>query len=650
MKVQRISQYIDELRKEEIQAEGDAVLLDSISSYFINKPSETPLDKQDIIFLIECFKTRWDSERGKEHDYTLSNSPIELKWVNLAKELGAYADIPYLKILMHTITNNTDPHDGSALTETETMTNFYLANKGTLLCRKRSLCDHLLDHGLELATSRSTEAAVIFTLEELSNLKRCKVSSVFSVETKIDTNQNGVKEKLKITEYFTSFWDFLQRKIFAHGCVNAEELPTTFFSQLLELIESYISLKADGKEFGIFQKEVGKFFEYVYNSPLPKVNSLYGERVFYKGREHYLIDVLIAIFDATQFNLEPEMLSIARLLFTIHPELEVKNNALRLFYLDEQKKVVYTQENEVEAYINCCRLLVSMYATKFDFGFFVYKGEDIFAWDQENEIPHEFSNIYMHLLKVFNSDRPNYIDAYYNIIKKEIASLVRETTHWARVIRTSTSREWLKKVHSSSFADINGYWYPPEVIIHRLLKFIQTNTTFKKQINEFLDKLVTTYAQEQGDFRKELRVNILFAQFLSKLSEQQCNNLITFMNKRDDVLADGIKSDFLNNCITHINSRLVELGYHRPIEKSIGFFQVQLNYEIDPSLVLGVERLIDVVEHYATGLELGHLDNEVQGKIRRFLFDLKDPILSCVDRKESIKDSETRVDPIGQPS
>lgn len=649
MKVQRVSECLNELREEAIQAEGDAVLLDKINTYFFSKPSETLLDRSDIVFLLECFTMRWEAVRGKDHDYTLSNSPIELKWVSLAKELGKYAGIPYLKILMSTITNDKDPHDGSALTQTETMTNFYLANNGTVLCRKRSLCDYLLDHELKLVTSKNVKAAVVFTLDELSSLKRCKVNSIFSIVTDIEDSPTLTNEKQTVTEYFTSFWDFLQRKVFARSAHDGE-FPISFLAPLFHLVEHYICLKLEDKDFSAFQHEASKFFEQLYNNPVSNVNSLYGQRVFYKGREHYLLDVLIVIFDANQFNLEQEMLAISKLLFSIQPELESKNNLLRTFYLEEQKKVVHTPENEVEAYINCCRLLVSLFVTKFDLGIFVYKGQEIFTWDQENEIPNEFSGIYTKLLKVFNSEKPNYIHAYYNVIKNEIVSLVKENAHWARKIRTGTSRDWLKKAHISSLAEIDGYWYPPELIIHRLLKFIQTDTPFKKQIANFLDELVTTYTQEQGDFRKELRVNILFSQFLSKLSEQQCHTVVMFMTSGDDVSADGIESDFLNNCIVHINSRLVELGYHQPIDKSLAFFQAEPCYDIDPALILGATHLIEVIEQYATKLELGHLDNEVQGKIRRFLFDLKNPILSCADKSESIKDSETRVDPIGQPS
>lgn len=658
MKVQRISEYINELRKDAIQAKCDAALLDKIHTYFLSKPSETLLGRPDIVFLIECFAMRWQAVRGNDHDYTLSNSPIELTWANLAKELGKYADIPYLKILMSTIVNDKDPHDGSELTQTETMTNFYLANQGTLLCRKRSLCDYLLDHELKLATSRRLDTAVVFTLEEISSLKRCKVNSCFSIETKGES-QTEIHEKQTLTEYFTSFWDFLQRKVFASSS-SVGELPISFFTPLFELVECYISLKIDGKEFSSFQKKASEFFEHVYNSATTEVNSLYGHRVFYKEREHHLLDVLIAIFDATQFNLEQEIFVITRLLFSIDPELETKSSLVKLFYLEEQKKPlhtsedefkkpVYTPENEVKAYINCCRLLVSLFVTKFNLGIFVYKGQDIFTWDQENEIPDEFYGIYTSLLKVFNSAKPNYINTYYNVISSEIAVLEGDNTPWVK-IRTGSSCNWLKNAHTSSLAEIDGYWYPTELIIHRLLKFIQTDSTFKKQITDFLDELVTTYAQEQGGFRKELRVNILFSLFLSKLSEQQRHTVVTFMTSDDSVSADGIESDFLNNCIVHINSRLVELGYHQPLDKFPSFFRGEPGYEIAPSLVVGVKNLIEVIENYATKLELGHLDNEVQGKIRRFLFDLKNPILSCADKNESIKESETRVDPIGQPS
>ncbi|MFJ1269512.1 hypothetical protein ACD661_13175 [Legionella lytica] len=664
MKVQRISEYIEELRKEGIQAECDAALLDKITTYFLSKPLETPLNKPDIVFLIECFAVRWQTVRGKNHDYTLSNSPIERIWVNLARELSTPADIPYLKILMSSITNDKDPHDGSALTQTETMTNFYLANQGTVLCRKRSLCDYLLAHNHQLVTSRSMDAAVVFTLDELSSLKRCKVNSCFSIETKGDAQ---ISEPQSKTEYFTSFWDFLQRKVFTSSS-NVGSLPMSFLAPLFELVECYMNLKVDGKEFNCFQKKASEFFEHIYNSAAADVNSLYGQRVFYKDREHHLLDVLIAIFDATQFNLEQEIYAITTLLFHLHPELEAKSSLVHLFYLEEQKKPqhilkeerkkpAYTAQNEVTAYINCCRLLVSLFVTKFYTGF-LYKGKEISTWDQPNEIPAEFYGIYQHLIKLYNSDKPNYIDVYYDEIQSKITAMKKDQSPWVN-IRPSASLSWLKKANALDEKDSNlededsaleGYWYPKELILHRLLRFVHTATIFKKPITDLLDELVTTYAQEEGCFRKELRVNILFSQFLSKLNKQQRQTLETFMTSADGVSSEGVEGDFLNNCIVHINSRLVELGYHQPIDKSPSFFHAEPCYKIDPALVEGVEHLIEVIEHYATKLELGHLASDVQGKIRRFLFDLKNPILSCEEKKETLKETETRVDPIGQPS
>lgn len=638
MKVQHLLEFIRELHEEVIQAKCDASILHAIHSRFKELNPENRLNEDDIGFIVKCYASRWEKVQGKEHDYTLSDFNIDQQWVNFAKTLSAETKIPYLKILMPTITNEHDPHDNSALTETSTMTNFYLANGGTILCRKRSLCDYLLDHKFELVTGKGSKKGIVFTLDELSCLQRCRVYSPFAIQSDIQT------------EHFSSFWDFMKKKVFVR-LSEYDDLPEGLLPHLLELIECYYALKASNKDFNEFKNSTKSFFKRLYSYDFKKINALYGQQVFYHNKNHYLLDVFITIFDATEFNLEHEMEVIAKLLFNIHPVLKANIHELKSCYLEPTTRFSTTsaKKAQIEAYLKCCSLLISLYVTKFQFGFIFSNGVEISAWDKKNEIPEEFYDIYTSLIKAFNSEKLNYVDVFKQIVETNVTEKTADTTYWTRISRDKTAYEWLCKVKDNSLMDVGGYWFPPELIISALFTFSTTRVEIKKLITNFLDELVNTYAQNHGDFIKEVRVNILFSQFLCQLSDSQRRNLIMLMTLFNEKPASEIKSTFLNNCALHINNRLAEFGY-RQYQKAPNFYLREPNCKITQDFVGNETNVLTVLENYSTKLPLEHLDVEIQERIRRYLFNLKNPILSIEEINESRRDCETTSDPLGQPS
>lgn len=633
MKVQRILEFIKELHKEEkMWAKYDAKLLAKVSKQFEEKDPKGFLKNDDIIFLKQCYARRWHQIQLEEpeHDYTLSNSAIELKWVNFAKDLEAVAKSSYLKILMPTITNDADPYDNSALTETVTMSNFYLAANGTILCRKRSLCDYLLAHEFVLSTSKDSKQAVVFTLDELSRLKRCKVSLPFSIENEVET------------EHFTDFWDFMRKKVFT--CLSKyDELPLELLPRLLELIEHYYVSKSDDREFREFKSEVNDFFQYLYSHNIAQVNSLYGQKVFYKGQECYLLDVFIAIFEATAFNLESEMKAIATLLFRIHPILKANSNELKTCFIKQSRNS--EKPGQAEAYLHCCCLLISLFVTEFHFRSFLYQGIELCVWDKSNRIPSEFREIYQLLIQAFYAAEPNYVDILHQIRTSIIPKI--NTTSWIQAIigNGSSGKDWLDKVNNLFLADVGGYWFPSELIISTLLTCTMSKET-KKLVTVFLDELVATYTQAHGSFIKEVRVNILFSQLLAQISKSECRNLIMLMTLCNKKSAEEIKSAFLSNCALHINNRLIELGY-KQYQKSYTFYLVKENCQISQDFISGEEQVLTIVENYTTKLPLNHLESEVQEEISLYLLGLKKTILTIEERNQSKKDTEITVDPLG---
>lgn len=202
MLVQRIFYFIKTLERESSPIKCDVQLRKCLSEYFAYKDPSYELSQLDIEVLLSCYKDRWDAIIDCEDDYTRNPSAVNALWIDLSRELEPFTDISYLKILIYTLTNDSDLNDLSPLTETVNLFNFYLGYGGTTLYRKWSFCGHLRAREYELSTHRSLLRKLSpFTIEELARLKLCKQTS---------------REVSFNTERFTNFWDFMRKKVFPH--------------------------------------------------------------------------------------------------------------------------------------------------------------------------------------------------------------------------------------------------------------------------------------------------------------------------------------------------------------------------------------------------------------------------------------------------
>lgn len=639
MLVQRILDFIKNLEREDKPIPCDVVLRESLWTRFSYKPSSVLLDADDIEFLIECFKNRWEAIVDSKNDYTLNPSTVNLSWINLAKDLEVKVpQLGYLKILIPKLINDRDFNDFTALIETVNLFNFYLGRDGCTLFRKWSLCEHLKNHDFFLSTHRSftNRKLSIVSIDELARLKQCKQTS----------RQVSIG-----SEIFDNFWDLLRKKVFVR-LKDKGSLPVGLLPQLMGLIERYYFLKSAQADFCIFKNEVKNFFDSLEEYELADVNYLYGMAIEYKENEKFLLDVLISLHTAKNFfELDYDVRTLTKWLFEYNPALKVVRKELEPVYseMHEHKESELEKKSSSDSLVQCCSFLVNLLTTKFQFSLLCVR-QNISLWDITNVVYPEESSIFNQLLPFIEANQPNQLAlAYANSLKK-LASPVRMDINCTNLFKQyAVTNNWLgflKRYKLSKLSGMKDLWFTPELLFYTLLCFKTNNQVSKTYIQNFLDNLIQTCAQDQNDLMKQFRVNILFVDFLNGLPENQRRNLLILLKLCND---EKEKIQFINLSAFYINERIAQFSYSPSQSGSSQFFMPL--HQMENSRLFNIPaRVSDIktlIIEYKTQLANLNVDYKCSAKISDYLRKISQPILTEV-QKEMIKTTEMNMDYLGQ--
>lgn len=632
MLVQRILDFIKTLEQESKLIPCDARLYVCLMERFSKRKPADELTPNDLQFLLACYKSRWDSIFDKEDDYTRHTSPINQHWIDLARELAPLAKINYLKILIPTLTNETDLNDFSSLTETVNLFNFYLGEGGKTLYRKLSFCKHLESKQFELSTYRADGRLSIVTIDELTRLKLCKHTQR---EVSIDS------------ERFNNFWDLLRKKVFVNLGTNGR-MPIALLPHLLEIVENYYDYKSKGVNFAFFKKDIKNFFNRMKVFAVADINFLYGIKIEYREDEQYLMDLFIAMNTANDYkDLEYEMKVLSKWMFQFNSELKAKGEELKPLYADLEKMIKeespFIKTND---FVNCCKLIVSLFTTQFEFSFFFTRQTHSF-WDIKNNVFPEALSIFTVLLPAIVANKPKILENAYKDIIQDIVIPARNDKSWYTwLTRNNSVSNWLKLVQNCRLDELDVYWYEPELLLNALLLFNTQNPYLKIRIHHFLDNIIQTYAQNQNELMKQLRVNILFTEFLEGLTENHRKNLFRVISLCN---IDQAKSNFLNNCTKHINQRISDLCQSKE-NTAPNFFASVVKKEGTNTFILPhdaetVEAMILCYKNQLSGLRIEPQKAEI---ISDYLFSLGQPILTAEQKDQAKNSSRHTLDYIGQ--
>ncbi|HHF0524603.1 TPA: hypothetical protein ACTUT5_002662 [Legionella anisa] len=619
MLVQRILDFIQTLEKESQLIPCDVKLHECLSDRFSKRAPSSDLTSTDFHYLLVCYKTRWEAIADRDDDYTRNPSVINQHWIDLARELAPFVKVNYLKILIPSLINEKDLNDFSSLDETVNLFNFYLGYGGKTLYRKLSFCRHLESWKFELSTYRADRKLGVVTVDELARLKLCKQTT---------------REVTVDSERFKNFWDLMRKKVFVN-LRNHGRMPIAFLPHLLELIEQYYHMKASRLEFTQFKKEISNLFRRLYDYNLGDVNFLYGTKIKYKEDEDYLLDLFIALHAANSYDeINNEVQMLGKWLFEFNPDLKAASKELQPIYQTSAKENDKEQFIKTDAFVNCCKLLVSLFTTQFELSIF-FTRQTHSLWDKSNNVFPEAYGIFTVLLPLIAANKPKALEtAYEEIIQDIVIPASRDNGWCAWFTRDQATAKWLELVKNCKLNELGVHWFEPELLFNALQLFDTKNPSVQIRINHLLDDIIQTYAQNQNDLMKQFRVNILFTEFLNGLNKEHSNRLLRLIKLCD---LERAKSQFLNNCSKHINAQAAQLGQSAD-SSSLCFFTRTRNKSDRVELFKLPEKAKDVesmIVAYKTQLSELAVEPRKADNISAYLLKIGKPILTLTQKEKA---------------
>ncbi|KTD71426.1 hypothetical protein Ltuc_2785 [Legionella tucsonensis] len=629
MLVQRILDFIQTLEKENKLISCDAKLRECLFDRFSKRVASDDLTRDDFFFLLTCYKSRWEAIVDDDDDYTRNPSAINQLWIDLAKELAPLVKINYLKILIPTLVNEKDLNDFSSLDETVNLFNFYLGHGANTLYRKLSFCKHLENWKFELSTYRGDKKLSVVTVDELARLKLCKQTS---------------REVSVNSERFKNFWDLMRKKVFVN-LKDRGRMPIAFLPHLMELVERYYYLKDNGLKFEQFKKEINNLFRRLYDYNLADVNFLYGTRIEYKENEQYMLDVFIALCTANSYDeINYEIQILSKWLFEFSPDLKATSKELQPVYQKPEEIGVDSPFIKTDAFVNCCKMLVSLFTTQFELSIF-YTRQVHSLWDKKNNVFPEAYGIFTILLPLIAANKPKALEtAYEEIIRDIIIPARRDNSWYTWFTRYPSTSKWLELVQNCKLNELGVHWFEPELLFNVLQLFDTNNPLVRMRINHLLDDIIQTYAQNQNELMKQLRVNILFTEFLNGLSEHHRTHLLRLIKLCN---LDTAKSKFLNNCTKHINEQIAQSG--ESTESSSCFFSRprKLDRVKIFNLTEKVKDVESMIVEYKTQLPKLSVEPRQEERISAYLLKMGQPILTVTQKEKAKNSSRPILDYIG---
>lgn len=631
MLVKHIKKFIEDLNT----AHGGAChteIYTLLTAYFDKKEIDSVLTADDLNFLIEQFKKRSSLIKYTDRDYTLNPDGVNALWIGLAKNLAPFTNKSYIQILFPDAINTLDPITLVPLQDTINTDNLYWGYGYRTLHRKRGLCQHLIDNEFVLSTRRKVDTRELspLSIEELTRLKGCKRSpkSAFSIGD----------------ESFSSFWNFLQKKVFPK-LNDSNEVPFALIPYLYLLLERYAVLKAEGKPFAVFKQELGSFFEFLYKNQLSDVNQFYGVHFEVKGTSYYLFEFLITLNKAQNFNIDDYLAPLISWLSATYPRLTTKKTTASA---PSDRKSFASLTND-EVLDQCKLLLLSLFVVDFPGS---WGTRTISVVDKTHKVFSQAATILHRFQPAIEADDTDGLIKLCREVMDDTIERYSDSDHsslW-NCIFSSNSSAWFEHAKEGTLSTLGVNWYDPKLLIHTLVRFNAMSPAVTRLANLFLDELIRTYCQSLSKFQRQMRINILFSEFVKKIQESP--DLKVLLLSLELYSAEEYRSNFLSNCTYHVGNQLHELDIVKTTTLT-SFFST--SHKMDSVKLevaeLKIESVMDVISQYKRlihepALKLSPLHLE---KLLGYLQSLCVPILTYVEQLQA-EQSARIADPLGAPT
>lgn len=623
MLVKRIKKFIEDLRK--IKNDKIYELWNNLASEFAHKEDNATLDENEVRFLQLQFKNYCNYIQNRKVDYTRDSKGVNGLWITLAKELAEYTGQSYIDILFLNVVNEFDCNKPEIkLNDIVDTEEFYLGTDNRILYTLEGLRHHLISNNYCLSTQRmNSNRLYVLKVVELCGINASKTSTDkgFSIEN----------------EYFPNTWNFLVKKVFP-GLNRSNEISPDLFSRFFLLIKRYFELKK-ASNFTLFQNELKAFFILLYKNEFKEINQFYGLHYEYNKTTYYLLDFLIILNNAQNFNIDDELAILVEWFYKINPVLSIDPGISQ-----SGRSIPLTPLFATDEY-QCKLMLLSLFTLKF-------KGSTtISLYDRTHTVFAEAAEIYNSFDSVINSDKTEDMVALYkNLLESKIQKYKPKEgflNFWANLVGDGVSF-WYEHVKKGTLSSQGLRWYDPKLLMHALIRFRSYDATMKVLINNFLDGLIQTYCLNIPKFQRHMRINILFNEFLEiikgKIDASVLRLSLELWPSQD------YRNNFLSSCMNYLESRLNEM-------KSNGDspFWDSARSAIDNKLKtkeVPIKSMTEIIGEYIEFLKASKakFDTELYNKQYTYLLGIKGPILTHQERSQVEDRTRVRADPVGAPT
>lgn len=237
------------------------------------------LNESQINCLLNYFNKRWHQVIDKDLNYTFDPRGANLPWVELARELSAELNIPYLKILIPVLIDHVEPDLLTRLSNELDPRTIFIGDDDKSWHRVLGLFNTIQKdaHSLYSYDTYNKLRPRPMTLKELLRLRSRKGELSFDWKDQI----------------YQSFWDYLIREAAPEWKKKGKVLQA-LKPLLLAVLETYLLLDAEHAETTLrFNEAYGQLSLQLKLASIEDANHFYGLKFTAENKEQYLLDILL---------------------------------------------------------------------------------------------------------------------------------------------------------------------------------------------------------------------------------------------------------------------------------------------------------------------------------------------------------------------
>ncbi len=571
------------------------------------------IDEAVIELVLKLFELRW---------LEMDNEPyrIDLKWVRLAQALSGakYITSNYYRVLMPT-TPDFDSITGEPLTNYGL--NHYIFSKKTLI---------LLDNvAAKYRSDQRYDYESFMQFKEARFLYNCNVvpPKPFSA-----TERNSLQHASK------KFHKYVKLTYSAEEIDEAIELSTVnalsrlvdlslYPSGLASVMDIFSKKELDSIDGAYYQFQL--FYEQLPEDERQRLNDqIICYRDVYKSFKKVLLDVerqeCAAVAGQYILQLVIDYLPERRFKSTIEKGIEfafmgrreLATVGIHKMRANSRKK----QLRDVQSFERYTQLLiVSILTHSFDYLWF--ESSSVSVLDCSNLVINIAKRLFYKLMAMLDSgDYSNYPDIVYTEV-----NLALSDSGLITGIRSLKTRSWLESIADHSFSGEDMFFYEPEQLLSVILPLTKGDFSLKSQLEEFLDELVRTCAQESENYLlNKIRVNIKFIQLIRSFAEEPRVNILNRLERSKGQLYES--NEFKELCTEFLMQRMAALGSAGFQRQSHLFFKSpQITKTSLPKEIISSSSIIQIIDSLLRMVEIYRLP--VRDRLTEYLQRMKSPII-----------------------